>query len=142
MNILASLEASGLSMWLRESESIWAYPTILTLHTVGLAVLVGASSAFSLRLLGFAKAIPLATFEPSFRVMWIGFWVNLASGIALLVAEGQWVTGLAGVALGALLYTVINSPGYYADRAEWGAVAMFMIFIVLAVAAITGLVLS
>jgi hypothetical protein len=32
--------------------SIWGYPTVLTLHTMGLSVLVGASMMLDLRLLG------------------------------------------------------------------------------------------
>ena len=40
MELLASLENSGFGIWLRESPSIWAYPTVLTLHTLGLGVLV------------------------------------------------------------------------------------------------------
>ena len=39
--VTAWLEGSALGVWTRESPSIWAYPTILTLHTVGLGVLVG-----------------------------------------------------------------------------------------------------
>ena len=48
MEYLAALEGSAFSTWLRESTSIWAYPTVLTLHTVGLAVLVGANWALDL----------------------------------------------------------------------------------------------
>jgi len=40
MDLLATLESSGFSTWLRESNSIWGYPMILTLHTVGLALVV------------------------------------------------------------------------------------------------------
>ena len=54
MNLLASLEATGFASWLRESGSIWGYPTVLTLHTLGLGVLVGASTVIDLRLLGAA----------------------------------------------------------------------------------------
>jgi hypothetical protein len=42
----------------RESRSIWAYPTILTLHTVGLALLAGLSIAVDLRMLGVARRVP------------------------------------------------------------------------------------
>lgn len=87
IEILAWLEATALSIWLRESSTIWAYPTVLTLHTIGLAVLVGASAALDLRLLGFGSAIPLATFAKAFRVIWIGFWINAVSGVLLFGAE-------------------------------------------------------
>lgn len=32
---------------------------------------------------------------------------------------------LAALALGALVYTTINSAGYYADLGQWPVVAMF-----------------
>ena len=38
------IEMSALSIWLRESPSLWAFPFVLILHTVGLAFLVGAAN--------------------------------------------------------------------------------------------------
>ena len=47
-----------------ESPSVWAFPTVLTLHTTGLAVLVGASWLLDLRLLGISnRNIPLSAFR-------------------------------------------------------------------------------
>ena len=58
-DLLASIEGSALAAWTRESPSIWAYPTILTLHTVGLAIVVGASVVIDVRLLGLSPRIPV-----------------------------------------------------------------------------------
>ncbi len=87
--VLASLQESGFATWLRESESIWALPTVLTVHTIGLGVLVGSAFAFDLRVLGMARSIPLAPLATLFRVMWAGFWVNAATGVALFVADAS-----------------------------------------------------
>ena len=87
MDLLASLEASGFASWLRESGSIWGYPTVLTLHTLGLGVLVGASTVIDLRLLGAAPQIPLEPLRRLFPVMWAGFWINAISGVALFAAD-------------------------------------------------------
>ena len=87
MNLLASLEATGFASWLRESGSIWGYPTVLTLHTLGLGVLVGASTVIDLRLLGAAPCIPLEPLCRLFPIMWAGFWVNAISGVALFAAD-------------------------------------------------------
>ena len=76
MELLEALEASPFSTWVRESPSIWAYPTVLTLHTVGLAVLVGANWMLDLRALGFEPAIPAAVLSRAFPAMWAGFWLN------------------------------------------------------------------
>jgi len=87
MQVLASLENSGFGAWVRESSSLWAYPTILFMHTVGLGFLVGLNVAIDLRILGFADTLPLAPFERFYRIMWIAFWINTLSGTALLVAD-------------------------------------------------------
>jgi hypothetical protein len=84
---LAAVEGLPLSTWLRESNSIWAYPTMLTLHTIGLALLVGASAALDLRVLGWGQALTLADLRPLFKWMWIGFWINALSGVVLLAAD-------------------------------------------------------
>ncbi len=64
------------AVWARESESIWAYPTILFLHTLGLGVLVGFTTAIDFRILGFSSHLPLAPMGRFFRLVWIGFWIN------------------------------------------------------------------
>ena len=88
-DFLATIEGLPFSTWLRESNSIWAYPTMLTLHTVGLALLVGASAALDLRVLGWGKTLALADLRPLFRWMWIGFWINALSGVVLLMADAS-----------------------------------------------------
>ena len=84
---LTAFESSGLSTWLRESNSIWAYPTVLTLHTIGLALLVGANAALDLRVLGVGRAIAVTDLHPLVRWRGIGFWVNALSGVVLLGAD-------------------------------------------------------
>jgi hypothetical protein len=85
--LLASLEATPFSTWLRESPSVWAYPTVLTLHTVGLGVLVGANWMVDLRVLGFGRAIPLSVLRRAFPFMWAGFWLNAMTGVLLFVSD-------------------------------------------------------
>ena len=98
MELLAALEASSFSTWVRESPSVWAYPTILTLHTVGLGVLVGANWMVDLRVLGFGKSIPAAALSAAFPVMWAGFWLNAVTG-ALLFAGDPTTKGTTTVFL-------------------------------------------
>jgi len=84
--ILDWIEHSGLSLWVREDPSLFAFPGMLILHTVGMAFLVGTNVALNARLLGIARGVPLTSMLPFFRVMWCGFWVNAVSGLALLAA--------------------------------------------------------
>lgn len=84
MAILVWLENNSLSTAVRESALL--YPTILTLHSVGMAILVGVNSMVALRLLGFAPRLPLAPLDKLFPVMWAGFWLNLTTGLVLLAS--------------------------------------------------------
>jgi hypothetical protein len=83
---LQTIEETGFSTWLRESESPFAFYFILLFHTFGLALLVGANVVVDLRLLGVARAIPLAPLQRLFRIMWIGFAMNTVTGVLLVVA--------------------------------------------------------
>ncbi len=87
MELFAALENSSLSAWLRESGSIWAYPTILTLHTLGLALLVGGNIALDLRVLGVAPHVEVSALDRLFPVMWWGFGINAVSGLLLFAAD-------------------------------------------------------
>ena len=84
--LLQTIEESGLSTWLRESESPFAFYFVLLFHTFGLALLVGANAVIDLRLLGIGRDIPLAPLKRLFAIMWLGFAVNAVSGVLLLIA--------------------------------------------------------
>jgi hypothetical protein len=87
MALFRSLQDSAFADWFLGSDSIWAYPTVLTLHTAGLAILVGASFVIHLQVLQGAGAIPLRRLLPLYRFIWIGFVINLLSGLVLFVTE-------------------------------------------------------
>jgi hypothetical protein len=91
--MMAWLEATALATWARQSPSIWAYPTVLTLHTVGLGVVVGASAVIDLRLLGFAPRIRLGALSSLFPVMLWAFLVNAATGVVLFMADATRKSG-------------------------------------------------
>src|ERR1017187_5217578 len=84
---LESIEQLSFSTWVRESPSIWGYPTILWLHVMGMGVVAGISSLISLRLLGIAPKTALQPLEKLYPLMWGGFWVNAVTGTALLMAS-------------------------------------------------------
>jgi hypothetical protein len=80
------LESSRLSLWLVESPSILAFPMVLALHTVGLGLVAGLSAALDFRILGVAPHVPVTAFKRFLPIMWFGFWLNVASGLLLLLA--------------------------------------------------------
>ena len=55
--VLASLHASSLAQAMR--GSIWMYPIVEIFHIIGFVVLVGSIAMFDLRVLGFARALPV-----------------------------------------------------------------------------------
>lgn len=83
---LDALEQSGLSKWLRESQSLFGFYFILLFHTIGLSLVVGPNLAIDLRLLGVAREIPLPPLTRWFRLMWFGLVVNILTGIILVLA--------------------------------------------------------
>jgi len=87
MDFLLRLEQSGFSTWIRESSSLFAFPGVLLLHTIGMGVVVGINAGIDLRILGIAPALPLAPMERFLPILWVGFWVNAATGVILVVAD-------------------------------------------------------
>ena len=87
MSFFRSLQDSAFTDWFLGSESIWTYPTVLTLHTIGMAILVGASFVVHLRILSVAAGIPLQRLQQLYRFIWIGFIINLATGLVLFVTQ-------------------------------------------------------
>ena len=83
--MLDYLSQTALILWVAESD--WGYPIVLTLHSIGMALVVGILFMFDLRILGLAKRIPLAAFDRFFPVAWIGFVINLMSGTMLFLAN-------------------------------------------------------
>jgi hypothetical protein len=84
---LASLEELALSRWIHEANTIWAFPTILFIHTFGMAIVAGGSTMIDLIVLGFWPATPVKPFARLFPVLWIAFCINAATGTMLLLAD-------------------------------------------------------
>jgi hypothetical protein len=110
MEFLRAIENSGIGIWVRESGSMWSYPTIIFLHAVGLTFVAGVNTALDLRLLGFAPRLPVAAMEGFFPVMWIGFWINALSGVALLIADAStmMVSWVFWIKMAAIALAVFN----------------------------------
>lgn len=61
--------------------------------------------------------------------------VLLASGVGLLRRRG-WAAPVALVGLGMLIYTAINSSGYFAEQGDWPPVFVFALLLLLALASV------
>lgn len=73
-------------------NSRWGWPLMETVHFIGLSMLIGAVGAFDLRMMGFAKAIPIRALH---RLVWVGvagFGLNvLSGGLFFVSAAGQYL---------------------------------------------------
>lgn len=74
-------------MWVLQSGSIWAYPTILTVHTIGMGMVAGLIGVIDLRLLGIAPTVPIRPLERLYPLIWSAFGINALTGTILLVAD-------------------------------------------------------
>jgi hypothetical protein len=117
--MFTALEQSAFSTWLLESNSIWAYPTILTLHTFGMMVLVGSALMIDLRLLGFGRAVALESIDRLFSIMWAAFALNAVTGSMLFAADAaklgtelQFWTKLALVGVGLCTAVLIRRGSF------------------------------
>ncbi len=86
MHFTAWLESTDLSIWLRESPSLFAFPFVLIVHAWGMGFLAGSNAALDLRIIGFAPRVSLSTMERFYPVMWFGFIINAISGVLLLIS--------------------------------------------------------
>jgi len=89
MDFIIQLQNSEVMNWVRESGSLFGYPAILFLHTIGLATVAGLNGAVDLRLLGVAPRVPLSSFTRFFPLIWAAFGVTAFSGVTLLIADAE-----------------------------------------------------
>ena len=106
------LEATAPSVWIREATSVFVFPTILTLHAIGMALAVGVNAAMAIRLVGFAPGVPMEEMRRFVPVMWCGFWMNTVSGVLLLLGyptkaltNPMFYLKIALIAIGMWLFT-------------------------------------
>jgi hypothetical protein len=69
------------------AETLWAYPLLETLHTLGMALLVGSLGLINLRILGCKQELPVVGTLDWLPLAWLGFSVNLFSGVALFISD-------------------------------------------------------
>src|ERR1700684_530416 len=81
---LSFVENSDLSLWIR-GDSMLAFPTIITLHTICMGFLAGASTAMDLRILGMAPGVPLESLRRFYPLMWLALAINAVTGVLMVI---------------------------------------------------------
>lgn len=70
----------------------WSWPTLETLHFIGLSGLVGALLVMDLRLIGFQNVIPLRAVHALMPVAIVSFAINLITGLGFVIAVPRMYT--------------------------------------------------
>ncbi len=76
------------------------------------------------------------------RDIWFHIVAEIATGALLVAGDSGASFALSAMGLGALVYTLIQSPGYYVDRREWPMVGLFAVTWLASVPAIALLLAS
>lgn len=106
MSLLAYLEDSAVSYWL--SISMLGFPTLIALHSVGMAVVVGLSLMIALRLNGIITGIDAPLVQRLITVAGWGFILNFLTGLALFITRGtEYIT--SGIFLLKMLLVIASA---------------------------------
>ena len=75
--------------WLSHAvkDSYWIWPTMETMHFVGLSLLFGGLALADLRLIGYMKNIPYYTLSKIIPLAVAGFAVNTITGVLFFIAD-------------------------------------------------------
>ena len=84
MGFLSWLERTAYSDWIVSGLTGW--PLMLSMHAVGVAIIVGVMFALNLRVFGLFRPIPLTSLHGLMAIGWIGIGLNVFSGVSLFVA--------------------------------------------------------
>jgi len=97
-------DATGISRMVRAFEpspgrvaelmttSKWWWAFMMDMHFVGLALLIGAVGILDLRMLGFAKQIPISSVHRLLPWAMLGFAINLITGVLAFTGMDQYYT--------------------------------------------------
>ena len=90
MDFLIGIEESALGIYVREDA--WGFAIALSMHAVGMAMVLGVVVVTNLRVLGYVKDVPVLAYGNLFPAAWLGFAINLASGIMLYTSHATEYT--------------------------------------------------
>lgn len=102
----------------------WWWATMMVLHFVGLSLIIGVVGAINLRIMGFAKELPLAPLHRLLPLAMAGLGVNVLTGMLAFIGMPTYYT--ADIAfwfkLAALMLLGVNAAVFYLtgifDRVE------------------------
>ncbi len=88
MALLSWMESTAYSEWIVAGLVGW--PLMLSMHAVGLAIVVGIVLVLNFRMLGFFRPIPYVAISDLMTYAWIGIALNIFSGFSLFMAQATF----------------------------------------------------
>jgi hypothetical protein len=86
------LESAAVTLWVRQVP--WAYPTVNTLHLLGLVMLVGGIGVVDLRVLGLWRSLPIGALTAALTPIAVaGLVLQAMTGLALFAADAEALAG-------------------------------------------------
>lgn len=124
MTPMGAIEASALGEAMR--KSLWLFPTVETLHIIGLALLVGSIAVLDLRLLGFSRGISVRRLAAHVLPWTLGSFVLIVpTGLAMFVAHaGDYISSSTFVLkicliMAAGVNAAVFHAGVFRSAASW-----------------------
>lgn len=111
-----------LYQWLRSTDIswvmnnvTWAWPLCESIHFIGLSLLLGTVGLFDLRLLGFARRVPMAAFHRLVPIGVTGFAMNAATGFCFLAGapDQYFINEAFQVKVAFFLVAGVNVAAFY-----------------------------
>jgi uncharacterized membrane protein len=102
--------------------SKWETAFLMDLHFIGLVLIVGTVGALNLRILGFAKQLPIAPFHKFVPWALAGLGVNVTTGMLVLIGMPVYYTFDAALwfKISALMLLGLNAAAFYLTNAFSG----------------------
>ena len=127
MDTLSALANSALAQWL--SVSMLGVPTLMGLHSIGMAIVVGLSLMLTLRLFGVFIGFRAALIPKLLGVALWGFLLNFVTGLGIFVSRaddyvqsGLFIFKMILVLLSALILFELKRRLYVAEEGASAAV--------------------
>jgi hypothetical protein len=124
--VLEAIENSDYAHWML-GESLLGWPTMLTIHAFGTAVVLGFIFIIDLRLIGFFRTIPYTSLLRLFPMMWIAVVFQVISGVSLwttkpakYLGDGAFLAKFSFVVVG-FFVTVFFYRTIKREAANWEA---------------------
>jgi hypothetical protein len=119
------LESTALAEWVR--TSLVGYPLVLTVHSIGMAIMVGLVMVVDLRLMGRFQRVPLGSLDKLLRLAWYGFALNLVTGSMIFTSQAVFYTTSPtfllkmAMVIGGVIIAAYMQPILRREAAGWGS---------------------